>query len=239
MTRTDWAVSTKNKYLITAKILLRELARLGTIPDITQNIKTFNQNRCHKKDGIGDEEMRRLVELLHQLPPTPQTARLKVIVALLALNGLRQCECVRLNVNNLDLVAKTAMIKGKGQDDLESIDLQPQTVLALQEYLKSNKVADGPLFTSQSNHGRGKRLTTRALQQIVKKLFGELNINRGLHSFRHRFVTKLVSVYKGDLTTVMRYSRHKTLAMITVYHDNVARKTDLPRFYSAFSEVRL
>ena len=39
--RTDLAVATKNKYLATAKIFLKELNRLGKLPaDITQNIKT-------------------------------------------------------------------------------------------------------------------------------------------------------------------------------------------------------
>jgi integrase len=208
---------------------------MGVIPDITQNIKTFNQSHRHKQDGLSEDEMRRVITRLQQLPQTPQTSRLKTIIVLLALQGLRQIEVARLDVKDLDLVAKTAMIKGKGQDDLEPIDLQPQTVQTLQEYLKSNKVADGALFTSQSNSSKGHRLTTRALQQIVKKIFGELNINRGLHSFRHHFVTTLVSVYKGDLTEVMRYSRHRTLSMLVVYNDNVARKADLPRFYSAFN----
>lgn len=236
--KTDIAVSSKNKYLITAKIFLRELNRQGLLAtDMTQNVKIFKQSHAHKVEGLNNDEMKRVVEKLHQLPPTPQTARLKAIVALLALQGLRQIEVVRLDVKDLDLVAKTAMVRGKGQDDLERIDLQPQTVQALQEYLKSNKVADGSLFTSQSNSSKGHRLTTRALQQIVKKIFDELNINRGLHSFRHHFVTTLVSAYKGDLTEVMRYSRHRTLSMLVIYNDNVARKADLPRFYSAFKEV--
>src|SRR3990172_12486511 len=47
--RTDIAISTKNKYLITAKVFLKEMNRQGVIPaDITQNIKTFSQNKKHK-----------------------------------------------------------------------------------------------------------------------------------------------------------------------------------------------
>jgi len=45
-TRADYTVATKNKYLATAKVFLKELNRLGTLPaDITQNIKLFNQNK--------------------------------------------------------------------------------------------------------------------------------------------------------------------------------------------------
>src|SRR5713101_712043 len=40
--RTDFSVATKNKYLATAKIFLKELNRQGIFPiDVTQNIKTF------------------------------------------------------------------------------------------------------------------------------------------------------------------------------------------------------
>ncbi len=49
--RSDLSISTKNKYLITAKVLLREMNRAGLIPDITQNVKTFRQDKKHKKEG--------------------------------------------------------------------------------------------------------------------------------------------------------------------------------------------
>ena len=40
----DFSVSTKNKYLVTARIFLKELNRLGFLPaDITQNVKSFAQ----------------------------------------------------------------------------------------------------------------------------------------------------------------------------------------------------
>lgn len=237
-TRTDLAVSTKNKFLITAKIFLRELARLGTVPDITQNIKTFSQNHKHKKDGICDQEMQRIVERLHQLPPTPQTARLRAMVALLALQGLRQIEVVRLDVGNVDLVANTAMVQGKGDDDKELVYLHPETTKALTDYLKSNKVADGALFFSQSNSSRNHRLTTRAIRNIVGQTLTDLGIEKTTHGFRHYFTSTLLKTYKGDLLEVARYTRHKTLEMLTVYNDNIKQKADLPRFYGAF-EIEL
>ncbi|MBI3305690.1 hypothetical protein HYZ82_00980 [Candidatus Nomurabacteria bacterium] len=82
--RTDLAVATKNKYLATAKIFLKELNRIGKLPaDITQNIKTFSQSKKHKRDGLNDEEMSKLTEAVKELPDTPQNARLKAILSLL------------------------------------------------------------------------------------------------------------------------------------------------------------
>src|SRR6266540_5049294 len=107
--RTDLSVSTKNKYLVAAGIFLRELTRRGLIPmDITLNIHQFQQSKKHKQDGLNDQEMGELAAWLRELAPTPASARLKAIICLLALQGLRQVGICRLDVADLDLVTKTA-----------------------------------------------------------------------------------------------------------------------------------
>jgi len=236
--RTDLTISTKNKYLATAKIFLKEANRQGALPaDITQNIKSFNQSKKHKRDGLNDAEINALADKMRQLPETRQNARLRAIFSLLALQGLRQIEITRLDVKDIDFIGKTAFIQGKGQDDKELINLQPESIKALQGYLKSNKIADGALFTSQSNNSKNKRLTTRAIRGIVKETLSALGIEKTTHGFRHYFTTKLIETYKGDLLEVAQYTRHKSLEMLQVYNDNINRKADLPRFYSAFKEV--
>ncbi len=236
--RTDLAVSTKNKYLATAKIFLKEANRQGVLPaDITQNIKTFSQNKKHKRDGLNDEEIKTLTDAIQVLPETTQNARLKAILSLLVFQGLRQVEITRLNVKDIDFVSKIAFIQGKGQDDKEPINLHPEAIRALQSYLKSNKIADGALFTSQSNNSKNQRLTTRAIRDIVKETLNALGIKKTTHGFRHYFTTTLIKTYKGDLLEVAGYTRHKSLEMLQVYNDNINRKADLPRYYKAFSGV--
>lgn len=236
--RTDLSVATKNKYLATAKVFLKELNRQGVLPaDITQNIKTFSQNKKHKRDGLNDEEISRLAEQMGNLSATPQNTRLRAILSLLALQGLRQVEIIRLDVKDLDLVRKTAYVQGKGQDDKEPVDLHPETVKALKDYLKANKIADGALFTSQSNNNRNKRLTTRAVRDIVKQTLNELGIDKTTHGFRHYFTTKLIKTYRGDLLEVAQYTRHRSLEMLQVYNDNIKKQADLPRYYETFEGV--
>lgn len=237
--RTDFSVSTKNKYMATAKIFLKELNRQGVLPvDITQNIKSFNQDRKHKKDGINESEIAKLIEKLQQLFSTPQNIRLKAIISLLALQGLRQIEVVRLDVKDLDLVSKIAYVHGKGRDDKESVSLHPETVKVLKEYFKTNKIADGALFVSQSNNSKNQRLTTRAVRKIVTGVLKELSIDKSTHGFRHYFTTMLIKTYKGDLLEVAQYTRHIGLEMLQVYNDAIKREADLPRFYSAFKTVK-
>lgn len=236
--RTDLAVSTKNKYLATAKIFLKELNRQGFLPaDITQNIKTFSQSKKHKRDGLNNEEIKKLTEAIKELPETPTNARLKAILSLLIFQGLRQVEITRLDVKDIDFISRIAFIQGKGRDDKEPISLHPETIKHLKEYLKISKIKDGALFTSQSNNHKNKRLTTRAIRDIVKKTLNDLGIEKTTHGFRHYFTTTLIKTYKGDLLEVAQYTRHKSLEMLQVYNDNIKREADLPRFYKAFNGV--
>lgn len=236
--RTDLSVATKNKYLATAKVFLKELNRQGILPmDVTQNIKTFSQDKKHKRDGVSDDEIRVLSQKIRELPKNAKNTRLKAILTLLALQGLRQIEIVRLDVKDIDLVSNKAFIQGKGRDDKEPIDLHPETVEALKDYLKTNKIADGSLFTSQSNNHRNKRLTTRSIRDIVQATLKEAGIAKTTHGFRHYFTTTLVKKFKGDLLEVSQYTRHRSLEMLQVYYDRIKKEADLPRFYHAFDGV--
>lgn len=237
--KTELSVATKNKYFATAKVFLKELNRQGILPmDVTQNVKAFSQDKKHKRDGLNEEEIARLVERVRSMPTAPQTSRLRAILGLLALQGLRQVEIVRLDVRDIDLVGRKAFVQGKGRDDREPIDLHPETVEALKNYLKSNKIADGPLFTSQSNNHRNKRLTTRSIRDIVQSTLKRVGIEKTVHGLRHFFATQLVKKFKGDLLEVSQYTRHRSLEMLQVYYDRIKKESDLPKFYNAFEGVR-
>lgn len=234
--RNDFSVATKNKYLASTRIFLKELNRLSILQrDITQNIKSFNQGKKHKRNGLNETQVSQIMERLKELPLTQQNTRIKALLALLIYQGLRQIEIIRLNVNDVNLEAFSAMILGKGRDDKEMIDLHPQTVKELKEYLTINKLADGPLFISNSNNGKGQRLTTKSVREIVGKLFKELNIEgKTVHGCRHFFTTTLIKQFGGNLLDVMQYTRHKSLEMLVVYNDRIKKSEDLVKYHDAF-----
>ncbi|MGD9552234.1 MAG: tyrosine-type recombinase/integrase [Candidatus Caldatribacteriota bacterium] len=237
--RTDYTISTKNKYLVTAKVFLKELNRRGILPaDITQNIKSFSQSKKHKKEGLTDEEIAKLSYALKELPNTASNTRLKAIISLLVLQGLRQVEITRLNVQDVDLIRKTALIEGKGKDDKEIIYLHPETVKHIKYYLERNKLKDGALFVCKSNNNKNKRITTRGLRMIIKKVLTDLEIEKSVHGFRHYFTTTLIKNYKGDLLRVAQYTRHRSLEMLQVYNDNIKMEEDLPNYYKTFAKVK-
>lgn len=235
--RTNIAISTKNKYLAAARVFLRELYRFGYLPvDVTVNVRSFDQSKRHKRLGITEEEMAQVVASVRDLPCTPDATRLRALLTLLGLQGLRQVEICRLDITDIDLVGMRAMVHGKGRDDKEAIDLHPETVRAIREYVETNKVADGPLFVGRSNNSR--RLSTRGVRLIIGQLLKQLGIEKSVHGFRHYFTTRLVKTYAGDLLAVAQYTRHRSLEMLQIYDDSVRRQNDLPRFYRSFGGLK-
>lgn len=217
--REDFSVATKNKYLATARIFLKELYRLGLIPvEITVNIRSFTQSTKHKREGLNQGEIELLVGKIHALPSGGRNARLKALFSLLVFQGLRQIEVSRLDVKDLDFVAKKAYVLGKGRDDKEAVHLLPQTLGALRTHMRINKVASGALFKGYSNRS-SERITTRTILREIKDLFGEVGIEKTVHGLRHYYVTTLLERF--DVRDVRKFSRHRSLEMLIVYDDEI------------------
>lgn len=237
--RGDYAIATKNKYLISARVYLQELNRLGVIPiDITNNVKCFQQGRKHKREGLNDHEIWFIAEFLKESTNSPDILRVRSIMSLMALQGLREIELVRLDVTDLDFVSQVAYVHGKGRDDKEAVSLHPETVKNLKAYMEAYKVASGPLLFNLSNNMKGQRLTTRGLRRIVMNLFGELGIDKVPHGIRHWFTTTLLKSYGGDLLQVARHTRHRSLETLQVYDDRIRQDADLPKFFGTFNGVQ-
>ena len=235
--RNDIAIATKSKYLTVARVFLKELNRQGIIPaDITQNVKSFQQTKKHKKFGLNQEEVNLLLSELDRLPESFSNVRLKAIISLLVFQGLRQVEVIRLDVEDISPGQMTALIHGKGRDDKEPIDLHPRSVEALKHYMTYCKVRSGPLFVSNSNNNQNGRLSTKSIRNLVTAFLKNLNIDNSTHGFRHYFTTKLIELFSNDLLTVAKFTRHRSVETLQVYNDNISRKNNLPKYYEAFNE---
>lgn len=236
--RNDLSASSKNKYLAVARILLKELHRQGYLPvDITSGVKQFKIHRKHKRSGLNEIEAIQLSSYLSSLFDTPQNARIRAIIGLLVFQGLRTIEAHRLNVEDINFHEKKIYVQGKGYFDSESVPMHPQTSALLQKYLDTFKVKSGVLFFSISNGSHNKRLSTRGIRMIVKNIFKKVGIDRFVHGTRHYFVTTLIREYKGDLTKVMKFSRHKSISTLVVYNDDLDVEKDLPIYYSSFNDL--
>lgn len=217
--RSDFAISTKNKYLITAKIFLKELVRRGMLPiDVTANIKIFKQSKRHRRQGLTDSEVKLLGVKIQSLPNTPRNSRLRAMFSLLTYQGLRQIEIIRLDVEDINLEKKTALILGKGEDDKELIYLTPVTIRALRDYIKTCQPT-GALFSSMGNRKRD-RLSTRTIKRELGEVFSQLGYEKTVHGLRHFYVTELLK--NMDMRDVRKFSRHRSMEMLIVYDDEVS-----------------
>jgi integrase len=234
--RNDIAVSTKAKYLAVSRVFLRELHRLGIIPvDITQNVKGFSQSQKHKRFGLNDDEIQLLLHNLNQLEESKESHRLKTIIGLMLFQGLRQIEITRMDVQDVHFASGTAVVWGKGQQGKEDvIDLHPELIKILKNYMEYCKVKDGALIVSFGNRNINGRLNTRSIRRIVQDFFAEIGIVNFTHGFRHYFVTKLLREFSGDILKTRKFSRHRTTESILAYADDISKKDDLPSFYHAF-----
>lgn len=209
------AVSTKNKYLIVARKILKEMNRIGILNrDITQNIKSFGTLKQHKKLGLNEYEVKTIVEYLNA---HPEEKRLKVIVSLLLYQGLRQIEIKRLKIDDINLVNKTAFIQGKGNKEKEMIHLHDITINVINEYLSFYNLKDGFLLRSFANRKSNGMISAMLINREINTLFSKLNISKTTHGFRHFYITKLLKKFEPNV--VRKFSRHKSMDMLIVYDD--------------------
>lgn len=232
---TALGVASKNKYLTTARIALREMYRQGLLPlDLSVGVSSFQQSTKHKVNGLTEEEVAKICDYLREQDNSFKNTRLRALVSLLLFQGLRQIEICRLDFNDMDLVNGTIKVLGKGRDDKEYINLHKQTIKALRSYQKASHAKYGAAFYSLNGKNKGQRLTTRGLRQIIQSLFNKLGIEKTVHGSRHFFTTGLIKHYKSDLTTVARFTRHNSLEMLTVYDDEIASENDAEELTMAF-----
>lgn len=228
-------ISSKNKYLTTARIALREMYRQGLTPiDLSVGVSSFQQNIKHKVNGLTEEEVVKICNYLKEQDNSFKNARLRALVSLLLFQGLRQIEICRLDFNDIDLTSGTINVLGKGRNDKEHIHLHKTTIKALRSYSRASHAKYGPAFYSLNGRNKGQRLTTRGLRQIIQNLFNELGIEKTVHGSRHFFTTELIKHYKSDLTTVARFTRHNSLEMLTVYNDEITSENDTELLSKAF-----
>lgn len=229
------SVASKNKYLVVARIFIKELARQGILPvDITLNIKSFPQNKKHKKEGISEAEVLQLVSYIRTFDSSQRNIRKKALFCLLALQGLRQIEIIRLNTNDIDVVNKIAYVQGKGKSDKEIVHLHPETVKTLQEYIRICKIRDGALFKSLGNR-KSDRITTMTIKREVKDMLSPLGIAKSPHAFRHYYITRLLQ--KFPVRDVRKFSRHSNLEMLVVYDDEIDMKKKSTEVFQVFNNL--
>jgi site-specific recombinase XerD len=168
---------------------------------------------------------------------TLQGKRDYAILLTLLTTGLRKAEICGLKIGDFKTYRNQAVIDviGKGQK-FRRIPLHPETLLAINDYLKANGNGTNPkhsLFQTLGKHGpyEEKGLTAKAVDCLIKSVAKKALIQKRVHPhvMRHTFATTLLD-NGNDLKTVQTLMGHSHIRTTERYlHSTDDRKVEAIR----------
>jgi tyrosine recombinase XerC len=161
---------------------------------------------------------------LLSLPPDdePIGLRDRVVLELLYGSGLRVAELCSLDVDDVDLRARTVLVMGKGRKQ-RMVPITDPSVIALTAYLPTRS-----WFLEQGSEGRsdsaalllnrrGRRLDQRSVRAALKRYTSAEGLPPvSPHGLRHSFATHLLDG-GADLRAVQELLGHENLSTTEIY----------------------
>lgn len=143
------------------------------------------------------------------------TVRDRAIVEVLYGSGMRRAEIAGLNLDDVDLASRTAIVTGKGNKQ-RMVPLTEAAAAAMRSYLTVRPgSADRAFFLGRNK----RRLGLRQVWQIVKDIAHKAGIDRATtHSMRHSFATHFIEG-GGDVSTLQKLLGHANISTTQVYLD--------------------
>jgi integrase/recombinase XerC len=169
-----------------------------------------------------EEQMNNLLDRLAEAAPQgePMIKRDRAILELLYASGLRVSELAGLDVRSVNFGDKLVLVRGKGRKE-RIVPFGRKAAQALEEYLPvrerilaDNKTSGQALFLNV----RGRRLTTRSVDRLVKKyvrVYGP-NVHVSPHGLRHAFASHLLAE-GADLRAIQEMLGHVSLSTTQKY----------------------
>jgi integrase/recombinase XerC len=151
---------------------------------------------------------------------TPLGVRDRAILETLYSAGLRVGEMTGLNVEDVDLDAGLATVRGKGKRERLAL-FGPQALAAVRLWLaERTRLAGGrgrhqkALFLNKN----GTRLTSRSVGRLLRKYIAGagLDARTSPHTLRHSFATHLLDA-GADIRSVQELLGHRSLSTTQIY----------------------
>lgn len=221
--KTTLKKSTQNYYLIALRSLLEFFAE--------RNIPSLSPTKVKLARDRKDKEVKFLnLEQIKRLLSAPDTAtaqglRDRAILESFFSTGLRISELSAMSRDQLRLKNDTKELEiavvGKG-GHIRTVYFSSRSIEALKAYLAKRNDLDPALFINykpgMEKTGNSRRLTNRAIEDIVKKyvVIAGLPVMATPHTLRHSFATDLLS-HGVDLRIVQEFLGHRNIATTQIY----------------------
>jgi integrase/recombinase XerC len=166
---------------------------------------------------ISREDMVRLLE--SPSSDDPLGLRDRALLETLYSAGLRVSELTGLNLDDVDLEAGLATVRGKGRRERLAL-LGPPATQAIRTWLDA-RTALGPRAAAQPAlflNKNGSRLSTRSVARQLEKylLLAGLDPAASPHTLRHSFATHMLDA-GADIRSVQELLGHKSLGTTQIY----------------------
>jgi len=213
--------TTKNLHLIALRNLLRYCAEKEDLPVMLYTKIEIPKDEERQLKILMEEQIDKLL----RAPDIFNTEGLRdrAILQFLFSTGARVSEAVSVNRDQINFETGEVSVRGK-RGRYRVLFLNDQAIRALKEYLKHRNDNFRPLFIRYSGpkpkdlEGEDRRLTTRSVENIVKKYAKKAGIviNPSPHTLRHSFATDLLQ-RGADLRSIQEMLGHKQLETTRIY----------------------
>lgn len=161
--------------------------------------------------GLNKTEIEQIYAAIAEISGDPVRDRALFSVLL---HGLRAEEAINLNFEDYD--GRQVTIRDAKQDNSVNVPLTESARLHLNAHMQQ-AIPQSPLFTSNSNRSKGKRLTYWGVQELMKRLALHTGIDLQAHRGRQTFCANLVVQLEADMALALRMSRYRDIRSVKRY----------------------
>lgn len=214
--------TTINLYLASVKNFFKWLEYEGVYKDITRNVKSLPVQKGHKREAVTVDQLKRMLSFCNN-------KRERLILLITITTGLRCNELRNIMVEDFKERngAVCLYVLGKARAGLKTdyVVIPQDLYKEIKEYINENNITDY-LFVSNSNNNKGKLMSTRAIRDIVNKIYEKAGLDKNLyvfHSLRHGFCN--ISLMNDiDIVEVSKAMRHKSIQTTMTYVRDIEAK---------------
>jgi len=212
--------ATVNRRLSSLKALAKMGKLLGVCSWDLKEVEGEKIQSYRDTSGVSLETFKQVLNSVKR--ETTKGIRDYALLKLLWEAGLRRGELVKLTWADLDIGGKLSILgKGRGTQ-AETISITPSLREALLAWKAVSPTQEGSIFVSLDRVSFAHPLTGDGLYKLIRKYFKSIDAEKIMspHRIRHSVITELLDASNGNVRTVQKFSRHKSVNTLLIYDDN-------------------